>query len=286
MINIGDTVALVACSNGINEDKADETQRLVKVLENFGLKVKLSPYIYAEYSCFNGTPNEKAEALMKFFLDKDVKAIFDISGGDLANSILEYLDYDKIKNNNKPFFGYSDLSVILNALYKRSNIKTYNYQIRNLVGKFSEVQKARFKNTIINENNDLMDIKYKFIQGTSMEGIVVGGNIRCSLKLAGTEYMPDFNDKILFLESLGGDVAKMYTALVQFKNLGAFNKIKGILLGTFTEMERESYKPEIVDIVKMVVDNKDIPIAVTNELGHGQDSRCIVIGKWYKFNTK
>ena len=32
-----------------------------------------------------------------------------------------------------------------------------------------------------------------------MEGIVVGGNIRCLLKLAGTPYWPDMREKILLL---------------------------------------------------------------------------------------
>ena len=41
----------------------------------------------------------------------------------------------------------------------------------------------------------------KFLQGSKMQGIVVGGNIRCLLKLAGTEYWPDMNGKILLLES-------------------------------------------------------------------------------------
>ncbi len=34
-----------------------------------------------------------------------------------------------------------------------------------------------------------------------MDGIVVGGNIRCLLKLAGTPYWPDMREKILLLES-------------------------------------------------------------------------------------
>lgn len=36
---------------------------------------------------------------------------------------------------------------------------------------------------------DLFEITYRFIQGREMQGIVVGGNIRCFLKLAGTEQM-------------------------------------------------------------------------------------------------
>ncbi len=60
--------------------------------------------------------------------------------------------------------------------------------------------------------------------------------IRCFLKLAGTEYMPDFTDKILLLESYSGTVAKMETYLCRLEQLGAFKKAAGILLGTFTEM--------------------------------------------------
>ena len=32
-----------------------------------------------------------------FYENDDIKAIFDISGGDIANEILDYLDYDIIK---------------------------------------------------------------------------------------------------------------------------------------------------------------------------------------------
>ena len=69
---------------------------------------------------FNGTGEERAEVLMKFFKDSSIKAIFDVSGGDLANGVLDYLDFEIIKNNPKPFFGYSDLSVILNSLYSKT----------------------------------------------------------------------------------------------------------------------------------------------------------------------
>ena len=116
-----------------------------------------------------------------------------------------------------------------------------------------------------------------------MEGVVVGGNIRCLLKLAGTEYMPDFQDKILFLESLGGDVGKMTTYLTQYKQLGVFKKVKGILLGSFTEMEREKYTPDIIELITSIIDDPNLPIAKTNQIGHGQDSKCIVIGEHQSF---
>jgi len=111
-----------------------------------------------------------------------------------------------------------------------------------------------------------------------MQGVVVGGNIRCFLKLSGTEYMPDLTGKILLLESLGGTVAQMETALCQLQQLGAFDKVAGLLLGTFTTMERQQYIPTIETLVKRLV-REDLPIAVTKYIGHGTDSKAIVIGE-------
>ena len=111
-----------------------------------------------------------------------------------------------------------------------------------------------------------------------MEGVVIGGNVRCFLKLAGTEYFPDTKDKVLLLESLGGEVPQMITYLNQLKQIGVFSKIKGLILGTFTTMEEKACKPDIVELVKQYV-SEDLPIVKTYEIGHGYNSRAIVIGK-------
>lgn len=278
ILNYGDKIGIVACSNGLDETSKSKLVKLDSILKSIGLEPIFSEKIYKENSIFNGTNKEKGKALMDFFYDTSIKAIFDISGGDLANGVLDYLDYDTINNNNKPFFGYSDLSVMLNGLYTKSYIKTYLYQLRNLIGVNSDIQIKEFKETFIEGKSSLLNFNYEWIQGNFMEGTVIGGNIRCFLKLAGTEYMPDFEDKLLFLESLGGDVAKMTTYLTQYKHLGAFKKVKGIILGTYTEMEQEQYKPTIIELVKEIVDDINMPIIKTNEIGHGQNSKCIIIG--------
>ena len=208
-----------------------------------------------------------------------IKAIFDVSGGDLSNEILQYLDFNDINKNYKPYFGYSDLTVVVNALYSKTNQKNYLYQIRNLVDSNKIEQIKNFKDTFIDDNRSILNFEYEWIQGNFMSGIVVGGNIRCFLKLAGTEYMPDFKDKLLFLESFSGDVPKMVSYLTQYKHMGIFKKVNGIILGSYTEMERENYSPTIVDIIKRIVDDSSMPIVKTNEIGHGTDSKCIIIGE-------
>lgn len=278
LLNYGDTIGIVACSNGLDKSNMIKMKELETTLNSLGLEVVFSDKIYRKISTFNGTGKERAEILMNFFEDSSIKAIFDVSGGDLANGILEYLNFECIRNNPKPFFGYSDLSVVLNSLYSQTSMKTYLYQIRNLIDINKDTQIEEFKSTFIENGNELLSFNCKWLQGNFMEGIVVGGNLRCFLKLAGTKYMPDFRDKIIFLESLGGDVPKIVTYLTQYKQMGVFKEVKGIILGSYTEMERENYSPSIQEIIKDVVDNPNMPIVKTSEIGHGKDSKCIIIG--------
>ena len=60
--------------------------------------------------------------------------------------------------------------------------------------------------------------------------------------------------------------------------MGAFDKVTGILLGTFSEMEEKGYEPNIKILIRRIV-GKDLPIAVTRDIGHGTDSKGIVIGE-------
>ena len=154
----------------------------------------------------------------------------------------------------------------------------YLYQIRNLIYDCKERQIADFSKTTMQNKTDLFNLNLVFVQQNKMSGIVVGGNIRCFLKLAGTEYMPDLEDKILLLESLNGDAAKIETYLCQLQQIGAFDKVAGILLGTFTEMEKEEYTPTVVELVKNKV-SKDLTLAVTRDIGHGTNAKAIIIGK-------
>ncbi len=283
-LNKGDKIGVISCSNGLNIKNKNIIDELKLNLKSLDIDMVEGDTLYAkEYNLFSGTVEEKSRALEKLFLDKDIKMIFDISGGDLANEVLDFLDFNLIKENPKPFFGYSDLTVLLNAIYSQCDITTYNYQLRNLIGKFKEEQMQNFKASFIEGKEDIFNLDYEWINGSHLEGIVVGGNIRCLLKLAGTKYMPDFKDKILFLESFSGNSAKMVTYITQYKNLGVFNEVKGIILGEFTEMEREDLKPDMVEILKRVIGEINIPILKTSDLGHGADAKCIPIGKYLIF---
>lgn len=281
MIEQGSKIALTVCSNGQQKSYTEKINILINTIKRIGYEPVCSKYLYERDSYFSGTGRERADMLMDFYRDKEIKAIFDISGGDIANEILDYLNFDIIKENAKPFFGYSDLTTVINAIYTKTGAASGLYQIRNLIYENCERQTKDFQETFLNGQNNLFDFSYTFIQEGFMEGVVIGGNIRCFLKLAGTGYMPDFTGKILLLEALNSTSAQVTTYLCQLKQMGAFEKVNGILLGTFTRLDTEIYVPSVEELIQKIA-GKDIPIARTMQIGHGTDSKCIYIGKHLK----
>ncbi len=282
-INTGSKIALVACSNAQSKANEEKINELMSKLQSIGYHPVLSDFIYETDSYFSGTGQERANALMDAYRDDEVKAIFDISGGDIANEVLDYLDFDVIKNNNKPFFGYSDLTTIINAIYTMTGNVSGLYQIRNLVGEDGDWQCQNFLETFVEGKDSLINIGHMFIQEHFMEGIVIGGNIRCLLKLAGTKYMPDFTDKILLLEAYGSTSQQVMTYLTQLKQMGVFEKIRGVLLGTFTKLDAEIFVPSVEELVYLVA-GSEIPVARTMDIGHGSDAKMILIGSHYNFD--
>lgn len=277
----GSKIGIVCCSNGLLENQADTINMLVQILQRSGFEPVLSPYLYGDENGYAGTARQRADALMDFYRDDTIEEIFDVSGGDMANEILPYLDFQTIAYAKKHFWGYSDLTTVLNAIYARTGKASVLYQIRNLTYEHSQQQITDFLGTVLGGTSALYDFPCEFIRGSHMEGMVVGGNIRCLLKLAGTQFWPDMREKILLLEAWGGKVSQMVTYLSQLSQIGAFKKVNGILLGTFTKMEQSECQPDMSQLILEFAEKKT-PIARTSLIGHGTDSKAIRIGHHLK----
>lgn len=272
-------VGITACSNPHPVSFLPELAALQQTLRNLGQESVCSPYLFSDECGLSGSGTERGDALMQLFNDPEMRNIYDISGGDMANEVLIHLNYNEIRESSATFWGYSDLTTVINAIYTRAGKPSVLYQIRNLIGENASLQQARFRN-----EEELFHFSYDFLQGTSMSGTVVGGNIRCFLKLAGTDFQPDFRGKILLLEAMGGGVPQMVTFLSQLKMMHAFEQINGILLGTFSQMERDQLTPDMPQLVRQAA-GPDLPIARTPYIGHGTDAHAAVIGKFYQISS-
>ncbi len=309
---------IVACSNGLPFNAQEEMIQLNKTLCALGIETVWSDYIYARDGIRNGTGKERAETLMDFYKDETVDVIFDVSGGDVSQEVLDYLDYDVVASAKsqagkpKVFWGYSDLTVLLNAIYAKTGNSGVLYQVRyieNMIQKnvaiVNEIRAGIKDKSSKDMYSNMFSPQYHFLRGKEMSGVLVGGNVRCLLKLADTEYFPDMTGKILFLEARSGLEKEMRDYLSQLQQMGVFEKINGLFLGTFTRWDEENARLDQQDVFqkdnglkqetmanacmekkqmtmeRLVMEYlpKDLPVAKTLEVGHAKTSKALRIGK-------
>lgn len=271
---------LTVCSDALPPSDLKNLSILKGVFTSMGIEVSNSSYMYTTDGDSIQSARLKAENLMRFYQDDSIDYIADVSGGDTANEVLPLLDYDTIAHSNKAFIGYSDLTVLLNAIYAKTGNSGYLYTVRNLIRSDSKVQIANFKDTFLNGSDALLNFEHYFIRGDTLNGILIGGNVRCLSKLFGTEYLPDFKDKVLFLESLGGGIGQMKYLINQYHQAGVFKMVRGLVLGTFSQIEQEHSTSTLETLFLNLAPN--IPIVKTHSVGHNANSKMLKVGGYYE----
>lgn len=304
----GDTIGIVSPSAPVAAFCPNRLQRGVQELEKHGFQVKLGKHVSARYKHMAGTVQQRIEDIHSMFTDNEVKAIFCTIGGHNSNQLLEFLDYDLIEQHPKIFMGYSDITVLLNAVYKKTCLITYLGP--TILPQFGEhggilpytweyFQKALMQTEDISisasqqwtdeftswdkEDNRPRFMKpnegIKILKSGTASGTLIGGNLGTLLLLNGTPYMPDLQDTILCVEEDEVETpATIDRYFTQLRQIGALSKINGMLIGRFNGKVGFKKDDSLEDIVLSATEKYDFPVFYDLDFGHTDPILTIPIG--------
>ena len=284
LLQKGDTVGFVATSSGLNGKKIDFA---IKYFETeLNLKVKTAANLNMSYRYMAGSDAERVKKKKKMYQDKEVKAIFAIRGGAGSLRMIEQFNFDIAKNNPKPLLGLSDVTTIQNALLAKTDIPNYTgfLPLYHLHENF-DIQIGK------NLKDVLFATKHKIVSGKPMvggqaNGEIIGGCLSSFLYLAGTDYMPDFANKILLLEDIGEKTYKIDLMLRQLQMQKNFDKLQGIILGQFTNcFMADNFDGDIGACINDFVKDINIPIICDFNYGHIPNSYILPLGIKVKMNV-
>ncbi len=297
-LNVGDTIGLVASSTPVMSLYQDNFMRGKQALLDLGFKIKEGKTMQTKHWWMAGTPKEVAEDINQMFADKEIKAIFAQNGGYSAISVLEYLDYELITNNPKPFMGLSDMTVYLLAIFaKTGQVGFHMDYLSYFTGEYFLQFLASTKAPgIIAPKSE-----WEAWKSGKAEGYLIGGLLERMSILAGSEYFPKLeefdgailsrSDKlVLFWEEIGRDLTEIYQYLYQLKNMGILGKISGMLIGKVKYLKpvRDEAKFDIPTLQEMVLDickDFDFPIMANLDFGHIPGNIPMPIGVKVSFDT-
>ena len=288
-LNYGDTIGIIGVSNSLeNEDKYDLFYKAEQFFLEKGFKIKRGKYVLEDYYGSAGTKEQKAEDMMNMFKDKDVKAIICLDGGETCNTFIDLLDYEIIKQNPKIITGFSDITVLLQTIYKKTGLVTFHGPSFVCYGEIDAEEKYKeFENVFVNKRIERFhNGSKKFIRGGNVKGKTIGTNLGCMMHLLGTEYLPDLQDKILLIESYITSPNQCQRRFAHLKQYGVFDKVKGIIIGYNYDLQKNGdIYPQMEDILLEYTKEYNFPIVKCNDFGHMITNSIIPIGVDIKIDS-
>lgn len=256
-LEAGDEIRVIALSSSAKASKKAlvKSERSIKRLNQLGYVVSIDDNVYKVDHFGTDLASSRAKALNEAYQDKNVKAILAFCGGWLANEIIPYLDWNIIKNNPKPLIGFSDITVLINAIYAKTKVTcflgpnfstfgkmtSWKYTVENFNLALKQTDNYSLKPSKIWTDYSLVKkpTRWKVINAGMAQGILIGGNIGTLYLLQGTDCQLQLNKPYILLAEDDNESGK-YTILEFSRRLesflqlpGARDNLKGIIIGRF-----------------------------------------------------
>ncbi len=291
LLKTGDAIGFITPAGFIDEEKLSIA---VKNIEAFGLNVFYYDSVLEKSGYLAGNDESRLKEFHSMYENNDIKAIICVRGGYGTTRLLDNIDYSLIKQNPKPLIGYSDITALINAIYKKTGIIGFHGVVGS--GDFTDYTSSNFKNIFFGNSEDVVTELFEKHRETSFvinEGIasgeLAGGNLALLVSVLGTPYDVSWQDKIVFLEDIGEAPYKIDRMLTQLISAGKFNNVKGIIFGQFRGCEPEKKDEKNSFSLKEVIINRikpmNIPSVYGFSFGHIKNQAIFPVGIKADFNT-
>ncbi len=229
---------------------ASKVHRGVRYFESLGYRVTISKNVFNVNGYLAGSDDERAEDINQAFADKNVKAIICSRGGYGTPRILDKIDYEIIKRNPKIFVGYSDVTALQLAIFKKTGLVTFSGPMMAVEfgGEFDKkldpFTEERFFDLVtshkkIGNVKSNKDFKLSFRGKKKSQGRLLGGNLSLIASILGTEYIPDFGESVLLIEEVSEEPYSIDRMLTQLRLAGVLSNVSALALGQFTNCAPE-----------------------------------------------
>jgi muramoyltetrapeptide carboxypeptidase len=269
----GDTIGIAAPASPFN---MRDFYLGADVLKSMGFRTVISGNIFKIKGYLAGSDEHRAGLVNKLFADSNIKGIICARGGFGSVRTLSLLDFETIRKNPKVFAGFSDISVLLWALYVKCGLVTFHSPLVTTLRHAGQKTKEAFFSAISSEKRlEIKPEKGTVLKKGAAWGTVSGGNLSSLCHLVGTPFQPCFTGHILILEDRGEPAYKIDRMLMQMKLARCFDGLAGLVLGSFEDCGRTG---DIFRIVKNIFRNESFPILAGFDVGHGQRNITIPMG--------
>ena len=287
MLKEGDLIGMIAPAGAATD--AIDVQKARENLHRLGFEVLLGKNILSRHGYLGGTDQQRAEDFNQMVKLPEVKGIACMRGGYGTTRMLDLIDYAAFRENPKVVWGFSDITGLINALTRNSNVITFHGPTPASSWGDYDLQGMRKALMSVDPIGPLpapiasIDPETTTLVPGVVEGRLVGGNLSLLSAVGGSKYAPDYTGAIIFIEEIGEEPYRVDRMLTQLHLEGAFAKAKGIAFGSLKlrSTQTPDDDPLTFTMLQMLQDRATafgLPSCTGFPFGHIADQVTLPIG--------
>jgi muramoyltetrapeptide carboxypeptidase len=185
---------------------------------------------------FGGTDAQRLEQLNAAAADPAVQVVMALRGQYGMTRLLPQIDFARMAASGKIFVGYSDFTAFQMALLAKTGALSYAGPM--FLSDFASGEPLAF--TVDDFFACLDSRTHRIVQAATgnpslnVSGIIWGGNLAMIMSLLGTDYFPQVDDGILFVEDVNEHPYRVERMLLQLMQAGVLARQKALVLGDFS----------------------------------------------------
>lgn len=273
------TLGLIAPASPIYA--SSDYNRMIESLEGLGYTLVIGDHVKDRNGYLAGRDEDRVADLHSMFKDDSIDGILCTRGGYGSNRILDLIDFELIRSNPKVFVGFSDITSLHMSIYKKSGLITFHgpvgksYWNEFTVDSWNAILHQK-ESSVFNVPDD-QDDAFTIYSGKA-SGKLLGGNLTVLTSLIGSNYLPDFDGSILFLEDIGEDIYRIDRMFSQLELSGVLDQITGLAFGKCTDCSANSNSLSLQQVLDHYIAKRKIPSFYGAMISHEEQNITLPVG--------
>ncbi|MBS0364594.1 MAG: LD-carboxypeptidase [Proteobacteria bacterium] len=235
------------------------------------------PDIFSRERYLAGDDARRADELTAALADPAIHAVFCARGGYGATRLLARLGGGAPPGAPKPLVGFSDVTSLHLWMQAYGRISIHGPVLTQLA-RLGPAAHQRLFDLLENPRPaPALRGTDTFVGGVA-EGPLLGGNLSVVTRLLGTPFMPPLDGAVLLLEDRGERPYRLDRMWTHLKLAGVFDRIRGIVLGEFTECEDKDAPWRSTELLRELAQATGLPCAAGFPIGHGEHNEAVALG--------
>lgn len=276
-LKAGDKVAIMSPASTPVRASVEGAAR---VLTEWGFNVEVSASTFDRYHLYAGHPDARAEELLRYLRDPEVKAILASRGGYGSSQLLCRIGADVFRDNPKWIVGYSDISALHSAQLCAGNMSIHACMNGALArGGADDAINLMLRDALTGNLTGHTVPGHRYNTPGTASGILVGGNMYVLSQIAGSREYDCLDrdnmqgkDIILFIEDVGENFERVNSMLSRLHLNGVLHSVKGLILGRFTDYKARWGYSDMNDLLHDTLAGMglDIPVCYDFPVSHDE----------------